>query len=247
MQQAYAHSDNEYDKDNKLYVIKTLPYRGKNTGKWIRRLEAWMNRGSNTSGKAAQGRLRKLPRAPQPSRFKAPPVQLPLDYYCHQWYNGLSAVEKEKYVKHTQVALLPDASQSFIPPPNTHPDEKLSGVKFNKKYYDQIKARYHIHTPKIDDDADSEGPVARGDQINHAEEMEDSIDLEAASEGSDEEDKAANSLFFEEGEFGDVYSSDEEEDGDWVADKADESEGSESSSSEDEHMAAGNSERAESK
>lgn len=157
-----------------------------------------MERSANLGGKTAQLRLRRLPREPQVSKSKAPPVQLPLDFYHPRWYNGLSAHDKEKYVKHTQVAFLPNAAESFIPPPHTHPDEKLSGAKFNKKYYDQLKSPYQLNTPGEEED-DAEGPVGRGDQGNHEEEMEDSIDLEAISEGSDEEDKAANSKFFQTG------------------------------------------------
>lgn len=57
--------------------------------------------------------------------------------------------------------------------------------------------------------------MGRGDQADHGEDMEDSIDLEGISEGSDEEDRAANSLFFEEDEYGELYDGEEEEDGDW--------------------------------
>lgn len=81
--------------------------------------------------------------------------------------------------------------------------------------------------------------MARGDRANHHEELDYSIDLEAISEGSDEEDKAANSFFFKEGEYGDLYKGeeDEEEDEDWKGneDGSDES-GSSSGDDTDEKM-----------
>lgn len=246
LQQAYAHSDDEYDEEEKVYVINTLDHRSGNTGKWIRRLEAWMERSAKLGGKTNQLRVRKLPRVPQPSKSKAPPVQLPLDYYNPRWYNRMSATDKEKFVKHTQVAFLPDAAESFIPPPNTHPDEKLSSAKFNKKYYDQLRTPYHIHTPADDNSTNTDRPVGRGDQSIHEEDMEDSIDLEAISEGSDEEDKRATSKFFESGEFGDIYD-DEEEDQDWNNQNESEEEDSEDSSSNggDTHMGKGEASEAE--
>lgn len=238
--QTYAHSDDEFDEDNKLYVIKTLAHCSNNANKWMRRFEAWMERSNKKAGWIAQQRMRKLPKVPQPSRFNAPPVQLPIDFYNHWWYNGLTAVQKEKFVKHDQVALLPDASESFIPSPNTHPDEKISGIKFNKKYYDRLTKPYQINTPGKEVDEDEGGPKARGDTGNHDEEMDDSIDLEGSSEGSDEEDKAANSLFFEDGDFGELYDMDEEDE-DWGKSENDNS-GSDNSSSvneEDTNMHAG--------
>lgn len=240
LRQAYAHSDDEYNKSEEVYVINTLDHCSRNASKWVRPLEAWMERSANLGGKTAQLRLRRLPREPQASKSKAPPVQLPLDFYHPRWYNGLSAHDKEKYVKHTQVAFLPNAAESFIPPPHTHPDEKLSGAKFNKKYYDQLKSPYQLNTPGEEEEDDAEGPVGRGDQGNHEEEMEDSIDLEAISEGSDEEDKAANSKFFQNGDYGDLYD-EEEEDEDWDAAKDEEEEDSDESSSDngDARMAEG--------
>lgn len=95
-------------------------------------MEGYMARSTATAGKAAQQRVLKLPREPQPSKMKAPPIQLPLDFYNPKWYNGLTATQKEKFVKNNQVAFLPNAAQSFIPAPNTHPDENISGLKFNK-------------------------------------------------------------------------------------------------------------------
>lgn len=236
--QTYAHSDDEYDEGNKVYVIKTLDYRSNNGSKFIRRLEAWMDRSMKTSGSAAQKRVRKLPRVPQQSKLKSPPVQLPLDFYDPKWYNALTASQKEKFVKNSQVALLPNAAQSLIPAPNTHPDEKISGLKFNKKYYDKLKLPYHINTAGDDSDEDSSGPLTRGDQTNHDEEMNDSIDLEGTSEGSDDEDKAANDLFYEDGDFGELYDEEEEEeDGDWgSSEKEDEDTEGASSNSEDDKM-----------
>ncbi|KAG0142906.1 hypothetical protein CROQUDRAFT_96972 [Cronartium quercuum f. sp. fusiforme G11] len=69
---------------------------------------------------------------PVPSKFKTPPIQLPLNYYNPHWFNDLAPSQKEQYVKHTQVALLPNAAEAFIPAPNTHPAEKMSGHDFNK-------------------------------------------------------------------------------------------------------------------
>lgn len=228
MSQTYAHSDDEYNEEHKVHIITTLGYRSSNANKFMRRYDALMARSSTISGKTPQGRVRKLPKVPQLSQFKSPPVQLPLDFYDPQWYNGLSATQKEKLVKHTQVALLPDAAKSFIPAPHTHPDEKISGQKFNAKYHERLSMPYIINTCEDESEGDAEGPVARGDQGIHEEDMEDSIDLEAASEGSDAEDKAANNPFYEDGEYGDLYN--EESDGEWDGEKEDEDEDDESDS-----------------
>lgn len=136
LMQPHAHSDDEYEEVNKIYVIKTLKHRSRNANKWMRRYVVWMERANQRAGKTNQLCVRKLPRVPKPSKYNAPPLQLPIDFYGPKWFNGLTPNEKEKMVKHDQVALLPDAAESFIPPPHTHPDEKISGKKFNAKYYD---------------------------------------------------------------------------------------------------------------
>ncbi|KAG0150483.1 hypothetical protein CROQUDRAFT_668583 [Cronartium quercuum f. sp. fusiforme G11] len=73
----------------------------------------------------------------------------------------------------------------------------MNGCDFNKKYYDRLSMPYHIN--------------------KCAEDMGDSIDLTAPSEGSDAEDRAANvaNMYFTQGNFGDLYDQ-ESDDGDYT-------------------------------
>lgn len=218
LEQPYAHSDDELDPELKVHVIKTLEYRSANANKFFRRLDAMMDRVAITSGKTTQRQPRLLPMVPVPSKLQTPPTQLPIDYYSAKWYNALTPSQKEKIVKHNQVALLPDAGDSFIPAPNTHPAEKLNGRDFNKKYHLRLTLPYQINAPAGDSDSEAEDGPAFHNKPLHQVDMSDSIDLQAPSEGSDAEDRAAvNNLFFASGDYGQLYDQDSE-DGDWTPD-----------------------------
>lgn len=220
LSQPPAHSDDELDVENGVYIIKTLPFRSANANKFFRRLDSMMARVHNASGKSPAKAPRLLPTEPQPSRFPTPPTQLPLDYYKPSWFNSLAPSQKEELVKINQVGLLPNAAESLIPPPNTHPAESLSGRDFNKKYYDRLSVPYTLHTPAGDSDDDAGDGTSFTNRPVHEEDMEDSIDLEAPSEGSDAEDKAINKKYFASGDYGDLYE-ESSKDGDWTPNEDD--------------------------
>lgn len=211
--QPYAHSDDELDTDYNVFQIKTLEYLSSNANKFFRRVDAMMACSLAISGKVSQLQPRKLPKDPIASTHKTPPNQLPIDYYNPRWFNNLTPSQQEEYVNHTQVALLPNATESFIPAPNTHPAEKLSGCDFNKKYHEQLIVPYEINTCAGDSEEEGNDGLRFGNKHVNEEDMSNSIDLMAPSDGSDEEDKAAaDNPYFEDGDFRELY--EESEDGD---------------------------------
>ncbi|EGG09919.1 uncharacterized protein MELLADRAFT_55276 [Melampsora larici-populina 98AG31] len=99
----------------------------------------------------------------------------------------------------------------------------MRGRDFNKKYYDRLSSPYQINSPAGDSDSDDgDGPLYANRPV-HEEDMSDSIDLMAPSEGSDAEDKAINKLYFTSGDFGDLYE-ESKEDGDYTPGEDEDSE-----------------------
>ncbi|KAG0148644.1 hypothetical protein CROQUDRAFT_90157 [Cronartium quercuum f. sp. fusiforme G11] len=97
--------------------------------------------------------MRKLPKIPQPSLFVKPPKWLPIDFYDPVWYEGLGDGLKCKIADTSEVAFLPDASQSF----NDHPNEKFSDKAFIAKYYDILTQPYNLLAEvDVDEDEDDE-------------------------------------------------------------------------------------------
>lgn len=227
-----AHSDDEARPNKKnSYTIKTLKFRSANMNKFVRRLDVGMEIADSITGKYSQRHSRLLPKTPVFSEFVSPPTQLPIDFYNPAWFNAFPPAQKEKIANSKTVALLPDASESFLSTP--HPSESLSGKKFNDKYYARLIKPYQLVQASQSDDEDLErtGNVDVREEI--IDDAEDGIDLTAASDGEDADDDE----YYAEGEFGDLYDGNvgtskwiesddsEEDDEDYVGREEEEEEG----------------------
>ncbi|KNZ62463.1 hypothetical protein VP01_1267g4 [Puccinia sorghi] len=132
--------------------------------------------------------------------FKMAPKGLPIDFYSPKWFLGLVYSQQQSIRDMTHIGLLPNAKQSLLPKPHTHPDEKLADSTFTKKYWEVVAEPYGLL------DLDSSDNEADGSvQHNQSDEEGEGIDLTQPSDGSESDD------FYKEGEEGDLY--DEEEDG----------------------------------
>ncbi|EGG06769.1 uncharacterized protein MELLADRAFT_62944 [Melampsora larici-populina 98AG31] len=194
-----AHSDDEEHPDGTYRVIKTLPYRSKNTSKFFRRLDIEMKKADQISGKTVKREPRRLPRDPLPSIFTRAPKELPIDFYDPQWFSQLNAGQKRLIPNAGQVAFLPDVSQSLLPTP--HPDEKLSDSAFTAKYLKSRSEPYREALDDLEDDDDA-------DDDEHDEELSNGpgVPLTAANmETSDESD------CYSDGDFGSLYDSTDDE------------------------------------
>ncbi|EFP75508.1 uncharacterized protein PGTG_00839 [Puccinia graminis f. sp. tritici CRL 75-36-700-3] len=207
LSQIGAHSDDEHDEKANIYKIKTLPYRSKNASKFIRALDIVMkNAAEQDPSSYRKRRVRKLPRQPVMSTFTAAPKGLPIDFYDPSWYHKLVPAQ-QKTIPNTQaVAFLPDASQSLLPKKQRHPDEKLTDSSFTRKYWDIVVEPYGLLGDESSDESDDE-EEAQGMQSAAANDSEGeghNLDDESPDESPDE--------YFEEGDAGDLYDDDIEDD-----------------------------------
>ncbi|KAG0144706.1 hypothetical protein CROQUDRAFT_708506 [Cronartium quercuum f. sp. fusiforme G11] len=89
-----AHSDDEFNAEKKVYVIKSLPYHSKNANKFFRRLDVEILKEEEINGKTSRKRIRKLPKIPAVSEFKRAPKNLPIDFYNLNWFKELPPTQK---------------------------------------------------------------------------------------------------------------------------------------------------------
>ncbi|KAG0149602.1 hypothetical protein CROQUDRAFT_104950 [Cronartium quercuum f. sp. fusiforme G11] len=94
-----------------------------------------------------------------------------------------------------QVCFLPNAAESLLP--NCHPDEFLSNVKFSAKYLDVLLEAYKISDDKEGNVEDDEEDIIDEDE-----------DLNSDDGGVDEEEEEE---FYAEGEYGNLYDYDSDE------------------------------------
>lgn len=156
-----------------------------------------MKKEDKFNGKNGKGRVRKLPKTPVKSEFTKAPKDLPLDFYKPLWFNKLLPGQKRVTANCSQVAFLPDASQSLKA--KSHPDEKLGDNTFSGKYLEVLKQPYVISE-------DEEEAFEDGDDQSDS---DTSIDLECPSEGS--ENEAEEPKCFEDGDYGALYDKEEED------------------------------------
>ncbi|KAG0139000.1 hypothetical protein CROQUDRAFT_55381, partial [Cronartium quercuum f. sp. fusiforme G11] len=145
-----AHSDDEYDAEKHVYVIKSLPYRSRNASKFFRRLDVEILKEEELNGKTSRKRIRKLPKTPAVSEFSRAPKNLPIDFYDLNWFKELPPAQKRLMTDTENVAFLPDAAQSLLP--TRHPDEKLGDAKFTAKYLDVFLEAYNLSDDEGEDD-----------------------------------------------------------------------------------------------
>ncbi|KNZ63075.1 hypothetical protein VP01_11919g1 [Puccinia sorghi] len=127
------------------------------------------------------------------------PKGLPINFYIPKWFLGLVYSQKQSIPDMTCIGFLPNAKQSLLPKPHTHPDNKLANSTFTNKYWEVAKLYGLLDPDSSDNEAD------RSKQNNQSNEEGEGIDLTQPSDGFESND------CYKEGEEGDLYN--EEEDG----------------------------------
>lgn len=193
-QNVLAHSDDEDIPGENAAAIKTLPYRGKNSSKFWRRVDKERIKEAQLLGKQIRAKVRKLPKVPIMSTFTKAPNDFPIDFYDPTWYNNLQAGQKRLVANENKVAFLPDASKSLLPV--RHPDEKLGDRAFIAKYLDILREPYQI--PTAEDETGLQDDEESGESLG----SRDSDDMDRSDQ---DEDDSEDSDFYSEGETGDLY------------------------------------------
>ncbi|KNZ58949.1 hypothetical protein VP01_1828g7 [Puccinia sorghi] len=180
-----AHSDDEYDEKNKVYKIKTLPYRSNNANKFFRALDLCM--------------LRQASACPGSNRKR-------------HWYHALPDSQQKLIPNTEQVAFLPNAEESLQPKATRHADEKLSNKSFTRKYWEILVEPYGLLN---EDSSDGSGDEESNDNRNNAGENSEgeghNLDDPSPDQSEDEyfEEGEAGDLYEDSG-----ISHDEDTDGD---------------------------------
>ncbi|MBW0475916.1 hypothetical protein O181_015631 [Austropuccinia psidii MF-1] len=195
-----AHSDDEEVVGKGFFMIKTLPYRSKNANRFFRRLDVVMKQAAeqDTYAKKNRRRVRRLPKVPVESTYKAAPKGLPIDFYDPTWYHQLSLSQQSAIPNRTSLAFLPNANESLLPKSMRHPDEKLADSSFTRKYWEVSTEPYGL----VGAESSSEEST---DEKGLSEDEAEGIDLthSTASESDDE--------YLAEGDAGDLYNEEAEE------------------------------------
>ncbi|KNZ49670.1 hypothetical protein VP01_4866g1 [Puccinia sorghi] len=171
--QISAHSNAEEVPGKGFYKIKTLPYQSQNANKFFRCLDDLMKMAAKNDPLANQSRR----------------CALPIKFYLPTWYRRLPAYQKHSIPDRTSLAFLPDAKQSLLQKPETHPDKKLKDSSFTRKYREVLSEPYGLaggdssksEASKEEDGSDEEG-----------------INLSQPSPDTSEDE------YFEEGDAGDL-------------------------------------------
>ncbi|EGG07168.1 uncharacterized protein MELLADRAFT_86042 [Melampsora larici-populina 98AG31] len=192
LQHVEAHSDDEFDVERQVYVVKTPIYQSVEAGIFMRRVDEHMRLSKTLSKTRIQTRTRIRPKHPIESTLTRPPRGLPIDFYNAEWYNVLPVADRQDIADAWKVMFLPDPSESLLGRP--HPDEKLEDQKFTDKHWRRATKDYdldHEFTHATDSDVDSEdeddGKFAK-----------DSIDLANTDGEEDEEEGPIEEDDFEE-------------------------------------------------
>ncbi|KAI9608933.1 hypothetical protein H4Q26_005127 [Puccinia striiformis f. sp. tritici PST-130] len=180
--QRQGSDDDEYNSQQKVYVVKTLKFRSANATKFFRRLDATIATSDELDGKRVQRRRRFIPPTPEPSLFTKPPKGQPLDFYNPEWFNELLPQQRIDIANTREVAFLPNASQSLMG--KKIASEKLSDKKFTAAFFDQLSKPYDL-THEIEDNGDDDTPTDDEDDASYNGEE---IDLANTSGDDDEED-----------------------------------------------------------
>ncbi|KAH9813764.1 hypothetical protein DFH28DRAFT_895778 [Melampsora americana] len=152
------------------------------------------------AGKGSKRHIRKLPATPIPSVFSKVPKNLPIDFYDPAFFNKLQPGQKRLIANSEEVCFLPNAAQSFLPVP--HPDENLHDRKFTAKYLDSVLESYDL-TDGSDDEPEEE--FSDGDD-------DADMDNPTSTNLQGEDNNNRDSDFYSEGEYGDLYDDDKDED-----------------------------------
>ncbi|KNZ60831.1 hypothetical protein VP01_1494g1 [Puccinia sorghi] len=206
IQDANANSDDEWDAKKNRFAIRTLPYRSNAANIFFRRLDLIMRDSNTAMGKASRMRVRKPPKKPIPSKIVKIPKSLPLDFYHRGWLHKLPLSQQQTIPDLTQVAFLSDPERSLFPKnhPAHDPAERLSDRQFSKQNLAAVLGRYNLNQHSDEESGEEEDENV--DNNNNAD-IENGevvpggiIDLEAESD------------YYEDGEWGNLYQSDEDPD-----------------------------------
>ncbi|EFP90246.2 uncharacterized protein PGTG_16524 [Puccinia graminis f. sp. tritici CRL 75-36-700-3] len=199
-----AHSDDEVQEGKGFFKIKTLPYRSKNANRFFRRLDICMLKAAEQDP-SKRRRVRKLPKNPEMSAYTAAPKGLPIDFYDPEWYHNLTPAQQQLIPDLTNVAFLPNASESLLPKAQRHPHESSKDKTFTRIYFEQLAEPYGLVASTTSEESGDEEGEGEGDGDD---EEGEGIDLDGPSPDASED------KFFEEGDAGDLYNDDfVEEDG----------------------------------
>jgi hypothetical protein len=205
-----AHSDDEKVEGKGFYKIKTLPYRSNNANRFFRRLDIVMMKAAEQDplARASRRRVRRLPREPQMSSYKAAPKGLPINFYHPKWFNELFPAQQYSIPDRTRIAFFPNANESLLPKPEKNPDEKMADSTFTKKYWELVVEPYGLLEEEVAGETQGGGQDEEGE----------GIDLTQPSEGSDSEDE-----YHVEGDAGNLYDEEEEDESSANGDEPEES------------------------
>ncbi|KAA1127223.1 hypothetical protein PGTUg99_031925 [Puccinia graminis f. sp. tritici] len=211
-----AHSDDEKVEGKGFYKIKTLPYRSNNANRFFRRLDIVMMKAAEQDplARSSRRRVRRLPREPQMSSYKAAPKGLPIDFYHPKWFNELVPAQQHSIPDRTRIAFFPNANESLLPKTEKNPDEKMADSTFTKKYWELVVEPYGL----LEEESSEEEEVAGETQGGGQDEEGEGIDLTQPSEGSDSEDE-----YHVEGDAGNLYDEEEEDESSANGDEPEES------------------------
>jgi hypothetical protein len=185
-----ATSDDEADQAGALVNhqtirwIKRRPERSEAAEKFIRRLDELREKSVRQSaGKRWNERPRRVPATHQKdSTFLKLPENMPIDYFKPAFYNDLLPRLRYNIAKPV-ITFLPSDQVPFT---GTE-DERLSTVKFNRKYGADVLSRYQLVTE--DDFADDEDDDEDDEMLYDEEPEEEPEDSEQEEpEGSEQEE-----------------------------------------------------------
>ncbi|KAI9626414.1 hypothetical protein H4Q26_017877 [Puccinia striiformis f. sp. tritici PST-130] len=181
-----SHSDDEYDPQRDVYVVKKLNYRSANATKFFRRLDKLMLEDDQVNNRKPR-RKRLFMKTGPASIFRKAPRGHPLDFYDPNWFNKRAAQLRTKDVNTQQVVFLPDASKSLIR--RNAPLENLTDKEFSDQFFTQLTAPYdltHVIKDPAEDDNDSEED--NGNSEEYIDDLEeDNDDLEEDNDDSEED------------------------------------------------------------
>ncbi|MBW0480968.1 hypothetical protein O181_020683 [Austropuccinia psidii MF-1] len=147
-----AHSDDEYNAQLGVYVIKTLAYRSERATTFFQRLDRKIKEVDAMLGRRSYQRIRRRPKKPIISEFAKTPKNIPVDFYRPEWFNERNHSEKMIAADVGDVAFV---SVKDIPSGSKeHPDERLSDRAFNNKYWHLTIKDYEIE-PDTPEDSDN--------------------------------------------------------------------------------------------
>ncbi|MBW0505835.1 hypothetical protein O181_045550 [Austropuccinia psidii MF-1] len=102
-----AHSNDEYNSQLGIYIIKTLPYRSNSATPFFQRLDSKINEVDAMMGCKANQQVCRRPKEPIFPDFEKNPKNTPIDFYKPKWFNERTHSEKLIAAELSGVAFVP--------------------------------------------------------------------------------------------------------------------------------------------